>query len=55
MQKMRQEIITISDNEIEKSIFLKKDVNIDNILISKKISYGKKNYKYCTGYMIVWN
>ena len=25
------------------------DVNIDNILVSNKISSGKKNYNYCIG------
>ena len=34
-----------------KNPFLKKDVDIDKILISNKISSGKRNYKYFIGNM----
>ena len=51
--KLSKEILTFGDIEIEKHkfhchkspIFLK-DVDIENVLISKKISSGEKNYKY---------
>ena len=50
---MGKEILTFGDFEIEKnkfhchktSIFLK-DVDIENVLVSKNISPGKKNYIY---------
>ena len=55
---MGKEIITFGDNEIEKRKFLcyknpifKKDVHADNILISNKTSFGKKNHKYLIVYM----
>ena len=32
------------------NLFFFNDVDIDNIFISKKISSGKKNYKYVIGY-----
>ena len=52
------EILTFGNMEIEKnkfyrnktSIFLK-DVNIEKVLVSKKISFGEKNYKYFIGYL----
>ena len=55
---MGKEILTFGDIEIEKDkfyhhkcpIFLK-DVNIDKVLVSNKISSGKKNYKYVIGYL----
>ena len=34
-----------------KKVIFVKDVDIDNILISKKISSGKKSYQYFIGYM----
>ena len=39
---MGKETITFG----EKNSFFEKNVNIDNILISDKISSGKKNHKY---------
>ena len=55
--KIDKEIITFGDIEIEKHkfyhhktpIFLK-DINIDIVLVSKKISSGTKNYKCFIGY-----
>ena len=51
---MSKEIITIGDIEIEKHKFNRyknqlflNDVDIDNILISKKNSSSKNYYKYC--------
>ena len=51
-------ISTSGDIEIEKnksyrhksSIFLK-DVDIEKVLISNKISFGEKKYKYFIGYL----
>ena len=53
---MGQEILAFGDNEIEKNsfyrhkstIFLKKDVDIEKVLLSSKISSGEKTYKYVT-------
>ena len=52
------QILTFGNIEIEKNkfyihktpIFLK-DVDIEKLLVSKKISFGEKNYKYFTGYL----
>ena len=54
---MGKEILTFGNNEIEKNkcylhktpIFLK-DADIEKILISHKISFGEKNYKYFIRY-----
>ena len=55
---MGKEIITPADNEIEKHKFqyyknpiFSEDVNIDNVLLSNKISFSGKNYKYFIGYL----
>ena len=34
-----------------KVLFLKKDVDIEKVLVSRKISSGEKNYKYHIGYL----
>ena len=34
-----------------KVLFLKKDVDIEKVLISRKISSGEENYKYPIGYL----
>ena len=34
-----------------KILFFEKDIVIDDILVSSKISYGEKNYKYVIGYL----
>ena len=55
---MTEEIITFGDIEIEKQnfshykspIFLE-DVDINNIIVSNKISSDNKNYKYAIGYL----
>ena len=56
---MSKEILTFGDIEIEKKkkiychmtpIFLK-DIDIEKVLVSNKISFGEKNYKYFIGYL----
>ena len=57
--KMGKEILTFGDFEIENlylylylyesPIFLE-DVDIDNMLVSDKISSGEKNFKHFIGY-----
>ena len=55
---MGKEILMFWDIEIEKNkfyfhktpIFLK-DVDIVKVLVSNKISFGEKNYKYFFGYL----
>ena len=50
--------INFNDKKIKKSIFYKNkiiystdDINVNNILVSKKESYGNKNsFKYFIGY-----
>ena len=32
-------------------LFFKKDVDIEKVLVSNKISSGEKNYKYFIGYL----
>ena len=51
--KMGKEILTFSDIEIEKNKFyrykspiLLEDVDIENVLVSGKISFGEKSYFY---------
>ena len=53
-----KEILTFGDIEIEKNKFyrnkipiLLKDVDIEKVLVSNKISFGEKNYKYFIGYL----
>ena len=55
---MGKEIFTCSDIEIVNNKFYRHespislmDVDIEKILVSNKISFGEKNYKYCTGYL----
>ena len=55
---MGKEILTFGDIEIEKNKFYRnrtsiylKDVDIKKVLISKKISFGEKSYKYFIGYL----
>ena len=55
---MGKEILTFGDIEIEKDEFyrhktpiLLKDVDIEKVLVSNKIYFGEKNYKYFTGYL----
>ena len=55
---MGKEILTFGDNEIEKNKFyrnktaiFKKVVDIEKVLVSNKISFGKINYKYFIGYL----
>ena len=55
---MGKEIWTFGSTEIEKSkfyfyktpIFLK-DADIEKVLVSNKITFGEKNYKYFIGYL----
>ena len=56
--KISKDILTFRDTETGKNkfcchkvpIFLK-DVDIEKVLVSKKISFGEKNYKYVIGYL----
>ena len=56
---MGKEILTFGDIEIEKISFivrhktltLLRDVDIEKVLVSNKISFGEKNYKYFIGYL----
>ena len=55
---MGREILTFDNTEIEKNKFYRnktpiflKDVNIEEVLVSHKISSGEKNYKYFIGYL----
>ena len=50
---MDKEILTFGDTDVEKNKFyhhkspiLLKDVCIKKVLVSNKISFGEKNYKY---------
>ena len=49
---MGKEILTFADIEIEKKSYHNKtlaslrDVAIEKVLVSKKISFGEKNYNY---------
>ena len=54
--KIEKENLTFSDIEIEKINFtairlllFKKDVDIEKVLVSSKISSGKNSYKYFIG------
>ena len=56
--KMGKEILTFCNIEIEKNKFychktpiILGDVDIEKVLVSKKISFGEKNYKYFSGYL----
>ena len=54
--KIEKENLTFSDIEIEKInfttirlLFFKKDVDMEKVLVSSKISSGKNSYKYFIG------
>ena len=56
--KIGKEILTFRNIEIEKNKFycnkipsFLKDVDIEKVLVSNKISFGEKNYKYFIGYL----
>ena len=55
---MAKETIMVGNIETEKQNFLcykspifLEDVDIDNVLVSDKISSGKRNYRYFIGYL----
>ena len=54
---MGKEILTFGNFDIEKNEFYRpktiflKDVDIEKVLVSNKISFGEKNYKYFIGYL----
>ena len=55
---MRKEILTLGDIKIEKNKFYHnktpmflKDVDTEKVLVSNKISFGEKNYKYFISYL----
>ena len=54
---MNKNIIKFGDTEIEKHKFLQhkspisiKNIDIDKIVVSNKVSFGKKGFKYFIGY-----
>ena len=54
---MGNEILTFGDIEIEKYKFYRykihvslRDIDFEKVLVSHKISFGKKDYKYFIGY-----
>ena len=56
--KIDKRLLTLGNIEIEKNKFYRtkipvhlRDVDIEKILVSKKISFGEKNYKYFIGYL----
>ena len=55
---MSKEILTFGNIEIEKNKFYNHktptflgDVDIEEVLVSNNISFGKRNYKYFIGYL----
>ena len=55
---MGKELLTFGDTEIEKNKFYRnktpvplRNVDIEKVLLSNKISFGEKNYKYFIGYL----
>ena len=55
---MGKEILTFGNIEIAKNKFYRHktpilggDVDIEKVLVSNKISFGEKNYKYLIGYL----
>ena len=55
---MGKEILTFGDIEIKRNKFYRykspvplRDVDIEKVLVSSKISPGENNYKYCIGYL----
>ena len=55
---MGKEILTFGNIEIEKRnvyrykiLILLGDVDIEKVLVSNKLSFGEKNYKYFIGYL----
>ena len=55
---MGKKILTFWDIKVEKNKFyhrktpiFKKDVDIEKVSVSNKISFGEKNYKYFIGYL----
>ena len=53
---MKKKIIKFGDIELEKQKFyqhkrpiLIKNININKIVVSNKVSFGKKGFKYCIG------
>ena len=58
--KMGKEILTFGDIEIEKTkcqhnrtpiFFKKKYADTEKVLVSDKVSFVEKNFKYCIGYL----
>ena len=59
---MGKKILTFGVIEIEKNKFYRhntptflKDVDIEEVLVSNKIFFGEKNYKYFIGYLYIDN
>ena len=56
---MSKDVLPVGNIEIEKNTFhhnktpiLLKHVNIEQVLVSSKISFGEKDYKYLIGHYI---
>ena len=59
--KMDKKIIKFDDTEVEefefhehKSPILINDINIDKIVVSDKLPFGKQDFKYFIGYKDAW-
>ena len=55
---MGKDILTIGNIEIEKNNFYRykspvslRDIDIEKVVVSDKISFGERNYKYFIGYL----
>ena len=54
---MGKEVLTFGDIELQNKNYCSetpislKDVDIEKVLVSNKISFGEKNYKYFIGYL----
>ena len=57
IKKLKKTVITFGDIEIEKQKFHQhkrpisiKNININKIVVSNKVSFGKKSFKHLIGY-----
>ena len=48
---MGKEVLTLGDIEIYLILISLKDVDIEKVLVSNKISFGEKNHKYFIGHL----
>ena len=47
---MGKQVLTFGDIEIETKIYCNK-VDIEKVIVSNKVYFGEKNYKYIIGYL----